>query len=40
MPTHLEKVILDTDLWQAQHIGERFAHLAFGDGGPFTMEHR
>jgi hypothetical protein len=22
-----------------QHIGERFAHLAFGDGGPFIMEH-
>jgi hypothetical protein len=22
-----------------QHIGERFAHLAFGDGGPFTIEH-
>ena len=23
-----------------QHIGDRFAHLAFGDGGPFTIEHR
>ncbi|MEU5647525.1 GDSL-type esterase/lipase family protein [Streptomyces milbemycinicus] len=23
-----------------QHIGERFAHLAFGAGGPFTMEYR
>ncbi|MET8054919.1 lipase, partial [Streptosporangium sp. NPDC005286] len=23
-----------------QRIGERFAHLVFGDGGPFTTEHR
>jgi hypothetical protein len=22
-----------------QHIGERFAHVAFDDSGPFTMEH-